>query len=1233
MGRKLCYLTSLLMTGMCLPSGGQTGNGSIQGTVRDPSGAVVPASQVTAEHVATSRRSTTTTNQTGFYLFPSLPPGNYTVTVEAKGLQSWRGDLLLQTGQAAVIDVQLQIGSTAAEITVTADVTPLLTTTQPTLANVVERQRIDQLPLNGRFFQNLIVLTTPGIEGSASNARVYGLRSGSMEYIQDGATLNQRNLGQLAARPPGIDTINEFRVETSVSSAKYNRPASTIVSTKSGSNEIHGAVFHTMRNNGFGVARRRQDFYEKPPQLIRNEFGASLGGPVWLPKLYNGRNRTFIFAAWEDFRLRQGTTISTAMPSMEMRQGDFSGLYNGAGQRITLYDPWSTGPAPTWQRVPFPNNVIPVRLRSPLATYFYSVTPAPTHPHINPVVASNWFGVTPNNQDHRTITTRVDHRLGDNDQIFGRYTYGYRILEQKRGFNNTAPITLDKLANYEFLPVYNHSGVFTWTHVFSPTFFMETVATGSSEDNNYNTSAPGLDTDWAAKLNLPNPFKGYGLPDATNLGFGNFIYQGPRPRKDVTRLITGEQNFTRISGKHALEFGWRYRQELLDVLPDQEQNQGSHSFNSLATALYDPASGSSNVLTVPRTGHDQANFFLGVAAQYSATFNRGWYHLIGQEIATYLQDNWKVTPSLTINAGLRYEYFSPVRERNDVLMGFDPRTRAMASPIPIQRMIELGYTTPAIVREYERLGVRFLSTHEVGLPDRLVNANYRDFGPRVGFAWKHQGVLGRTWVLRGGYGVYRFPTPLRTFNARMRSNPPMTANSRVSINSAAQTPDGLPSYGLRSVPTIIAGLNSRDVLPADAIAPFARGSFSAAAFDPSQPTTKAEEWNLTFETELVKDTLLRMGYVGTRGRNIDLWMRLNDAPNNYVWFVSTGEPIPTGEYAGVARRPLDDQRFGQIEFYTRRGYSNFNGLQLEVQRRYKAGYSYQFFYVMSNALGTGNIDTGNSATNAIFNPEIYLPGAVPLDIDARNRFLNYRRDTEIPKHRFRWNFLLDLPFGQGKRWLSSSHPVMKRLVGGWQVAGYGSWRSRYWGLPTSNWGKLGKVEIYGTKYKIQDCRSGACIPGYLYWNGYIPAHRINSYDAEGRPNGVMGVPENYQPAHQPVWPTPKTGVPPNDPNAALYETNNVTVVLKDGSLQRVGMDTGLHPWRQQYLPGPWVFDMSASLFKVLPITERVKARINLDAFNVFNMPGIGLPGESGILSLQNSNNAPRELQLTLRVSW
>lgn len=1217
-----------------VPLKAQTGNGTIQGAVRDPSGAVIPAVAITAEHVSTARRYETQSTAAGLYVFPTVPTGEYRIVAQMAGLETWRGNLLLQTGQTAVVDIAMKVGGTATEVTVVADaadVTPLLTTTQPTLANVVERQRIEQLPLNGRFFQNLVQLTTPGVEGTGA-PRVYGLRAGSMEFTQDGASLNHRNTNNISARPPGVDTINEFRVETSVSSAKYNRPASTIVSTKSGTNQFHGALFHTARNNGIGVARRRQDFYDKPPQLIRNEYGASVGGPVWLPKIYDGKNRTFFFAAWEDFRLRQAQTLSAQMPTMAMREGDFSGLIDSAGRPITLYDPWSTGAAPRYTRMPYTGNRIPVARRSPLATYLYSVTPAPSLPDVNPVVANNSFFPSPNSQDHRTITVRADHRLSSKDQIFGRYTVGDRLLQQKRTFNNTAPITTDRLANFEYLPVYSHSGVFSWTRIFSPTLFAETVVTGMNEDNNYNTNAPGLDENVASRLKLPNPFNANGLPDATNLGFGNFIYQGPRPRKDVTRVLSGEQNYTWLKGKHQFEFGGRYRKEILDVLPDQEQNQGSHAFNSLATALYDPASGAGQALSVPRTGHDQANFFLGVAAQYSATFNRGWYHLRGEEISGYFQDNWKVTSDLTVNLGVRYEFFSPVRERDNILMGFDIANRQMASPIPIDRMIELGYTTRPIVAEYERLGVKFATTQQAGLPDRLINPNRFDFSPRVGAAWKKV-ALGRQFVLRGGYGSYRFPAPLRTFNARMRANPPMQAFSRISISNAAQTPDGLPNYGLRSAPTTIAGLNSENALPPDAIAPFARGSFGAAAFEPTQATTRADEWNLTLETTILGDTLLRAGYVGTRGRNVDLWIRLNDAPNNYVWFVNTGLPIPTGEFSGVARRPYDNQRFGQVELYTRRGYSNFNGAQFEISRRYKSGYSYQFFYVLSNSFSTGNIDTGNSATNAVFNPEIYLNGAVPQDVDARNRFLNYRRDTEIPQHRLRWNFLMDLPFGKGKKWLSASNKLVNALAGGWQVAGYGSYRSRYWELPTSNWGFLGDVEVYGTKYPIEDCRSGRCQAGYLFWNGYISANRINSTDAQGRPTGVMGVPSNYRPSNLPIWPTPADGGGPSDPNFAFYDTNQVSVRLRNGSEQRVAMDTALHPWRQQYFNAPWVFDMSASLFKTIPVTERVTVRLNADFFQVFNNPGLPAPGANGILSLQNSNNAPRELQLTLRLSF
>jgi hypothetical protein len=1219
----------LLLTGflICTSLFAQTGNGSLQGSVRDNSAAVIPGAKVAIEQLATKRQYAGATSGEGLYFFPSLPPGQYQISVDSPGLKSWKGNITLQAGQSAVVDVTLKIADTSTEIVVTADVTALLTTTQATIANVVERERIEQLPLNGRSFVTLIAQTTPGVEGD----RVNGLRTTSMEFIQDGVTLNQRNVGGPPARPPGLDTIQEFRVETSVSSAKYNRPASTIISTRSGTNEFHGSGFYTMRNNGIGVARRRQDFFSTPPQLIRNEYGLSFGGPVWIPKVYNGKNRTFFFAAWEDFRLRSGANFGSTVPTDAMWNGDFSGLIDGIGRQIVIYDPNTTGAAPSHVRVPFPGNRIPANRQSPVSRFLSGISPRPTQNDVNPLIASNWFGPSPNSQDNRTFTARVDHRLSDKDQIFGRYTKSDRLLSTRRAFNNNSPIPTGNLANFEFSPVYSHNGIFSWTRVWSPSLFMETLVTAMNNDDNYNTSAPGLDKDWASELKLPNPFKANGLPDFVNLGF-NLTFEGPRPRKDVTRLFSIEQNFNKIAGKHQIEFGWRMRSEYLDVLPDQEQNQGRLDFGSLATALYDPASQGNNILTVPRTGNNFANSFLGVAQTYTATFNRGYYYIRGAENSAYIQDNWKVTPNLTINMGVRYEYFSPIREKNEVLLGFDVKSKSIVSPLSTDKLIELGYTNRAILTEFQKVGVTFISPQAANIPNSLINKNWMDFSPRVGFAYKRN-ALGRTWVLRAGMGTYRFPPPLRTFNSRMRSNPPMQASTNRNINNAAQSPDGLGNGGLRTVPSIIAGVNSQNVLTADLIQPFVPGQPGAVSFDVNQPTTYANEWNATLETEIAKSTLLRLSYVGTYSGAIDQWQRINDQANNYVWFTSTGQPLPTGTFSGTARRPFDNRVFGQVEIYRKTGYQHFNSAQIEVQRRYSKGIAYQFFYVLSNSIGTGNIATGDSSTNAVFNPEIYLPGAVPTDYDERNRFLNYRRDTDIPQHRFRWNFLVDLPFGKGKKFLPNANAFWNRLAGGWQLAGSGSFQSRYWSLPTNNFGFLGEREFYGKKYPIEDCRSGQCIPGYLFYNGYIPANRINSVDAQGRPNGVMGVPANYKPAHGPVWPTPANPAP-NDPNTGFFESNDVFLRLNNGSTQRVALNTNLHPWRNQVVNGPWLFGMNASLFKSVPITDRVFLRFNADFFNVFNNPGNNLPdASSGIISLRNSAQDARQMQFTLRLTF
>jgi hypothetical protein len=639
----------------------QTGTGSIQGTVTDASGAAVPGAKVTVTHTPTTRQYNTTTTEVGFYLFPSVQPGPYQMTVEAPGMESWKGELELQVGQIAEISPALKIGATATEVTVAGNVTPLVTTTAPTLATVVERARIEQLPINGRFIDKLLYLTTPGFE-SGSVPRVFGLRY-AVETLQDGAILENRQWQQLPARPPGLDTIEEFRAETSNSSAKMNRPGTVILTTRAGTNEVHGSAFDTLRNSGIGVARAREDFYLKPPHLVRNEFGASLGGPVYLPKIYSGKNRTFFFFAYEGYRLRSASTRSVAMQTLAMRQGDFSGLIDGQGRRYTIYDPLTTGA--DWQRQPFPNDQIPIGRESPLAKYLNSITPAPTHPAVNPLVDANWYGLGFNNTNQTTITTRVDHRLSDRDQLFFRYSHSpsYNWKTSSLGSTSTtsSPTTLDGKANGNIDAGSNDSGVASWTHTFSPTFFSETIFSVQRDHREITAIAPNEDI--ATQLGLSNPFKGVGFPRITDTGFGMDYDSNANLNMDYSRIYNLDQNFTKIHGRHEFQFGGRWRYESLDILADVQESMGHVFFNSLATSLYDPGSGTAYG-SAPFTGHNSANLFLGMATYY-ARFFPDFFHLRAGEKSGYFQDNFKVSSRLTLNLGVRYEYSSPGRDRDN----------------------------------------------------------------------------------------------------------------------------------------------------------------------------------------------------------------------------------------------------------------------------------------------------------------------------------------------------------------------------------------------------------------------------------------------------------------------------------------------------------------------------------------------------------------------------------------
>ena len=309
----------------------QTGTGNIQGTVKDATNAVVPSAKVTIVHTATGGQRNTLTNEVGFYLFPAIQVGDYQISVESPGMEAWRGALVLVAGQSAVVDPVIKPGATATEVTVAGDVTPLLTSTSATVSTVVEHARIEQLPLNGRNISTLFYMTVPGFESGRCPA-ITACATQPRCFRTAPFSKSRVAVAPRAAPWVGYDRRIPCRDAQFIGE---DEPARTfILTTRSGTNDLHGSVFETARNSAIGVARARTEFFNKPPHLARNEFGASLGGPVYIPKAYNGRNKTFFFFSYEGYQLRQSTTRNTSVPTAAMREGDFSGLVDFQGREI-----------------------------------------------------------------------------------------------------------------------------------------------------------------------------------------------------------------------------------------------------------------------------------------------------------------------------------------------------------------------------------------------------------------------------------------------------------------------------------------------------------------------------------------------------------------------------------------------------------------------------------------------------------------------------------------------------------------------------------------------------------------------------------------------------------------------------------------------------------------------------------------------------------------------------------
>ena len=1214
------------------PLPAQSGAGSIQGMIQDATGAAIPSCAVRAVNQKTGVTTNTTSNEIGFYSLPGLFAGSYTVTFTGAGMKKYEATITLQSSQIAILSPKLSVGDVAEQINVQGDTPQLATYDSGTVSTFLDASRIDQLPQNGRNILGLAQQTVPGLE--AGGTRANGLMGEAMEYSQDGAPMTNRNFGGEAntaqSTLPDPDSVQEAKFETLNSSAQFATPATVILTTKSGTNNVHGTLFETARNNYFGVAKARQNPPNfAAPHLVRNEFGGTVGGPVVIPKLYNGKNRTFIFFAFERFSLRQDSSQLVRVPTTAMRNGDFSGLVNGAGILNQLYDPSTTqGAENNYARLPFPNNQIPLSRISPLAKTMYAATPLPQSID-NPLVNSN---INDTNKLQQTVpnwTVRMDHVFNQKNRVYFRFT---DIVQQQQALRNYPSASPANIAGgglpagatgYQTQPVTTISGALGFSHTFSPTFYSETILSQQWQ-RFYVEGNPVSQGNYEAQLGLPNNFGQIGFPEIGS----NLImpYGGTQWNYGMNqRIDTIDENMTKVKGKHTFTFGGRYRHERFGYLSDRSPDQTA--FSSQATAIYDPSTGA-NYGAKANTGYQDADFFLGAAASYSQRKNAPFGRSSLQEFDLYFQDNFRVSSRLTLNLGVRWEgHPAPISDGGN-FSTFSLKTNAIVLKYPINHYIANGYTTQAIIDNLKNLGAKFQTPAEAGLPDAGFYGSWKNIMPRAGFAYSPS-FGKRGTVIRGGYGRYIYPVPIRNSVRYLTAVYPFTAGYSKSYTAANQSSDGLPNSLLRNTQSVIAGFNSQNVVDTQSINALLPGIAMSTTLNADYAPARVDTANFTVEQPLADGSVFRATYVFTHGENLDQNLQYNNAPSTYVWQVATGTTPPTGALASVATRPYDKTVWGGNVVSTKTGWSNDSALQLNYQRPMRKGFGYQVFYVYSRAFRVG----GNTfRDNVLYPAENYAPGVLPAGMPTGtaispsrelNRYQNYHIDTAIPVHRINFNGIVDIPVGKGKRYLGNSNRLVNAFVGGFQLAFTGTVVSQGFQVGAGNWGETSQVKMYKNDVPITDCTSGVCRPAFLWFNGYISPAVINAAK-----NGISGLPTDYKPYLAPIN---------NSPGTTNFGNNNVSVPLKNGTSALTAYNpgpAGANPFSQTILQGPKNFQTDISLYKVFSITERARLRVNVDAFNAFNIQGLRNPdANSGIQSLQNSYWTPRQIQLTMRLSF
>jgi hypothetical protein len=998
----------------------QTALGTITGTVLDPTGAPVTNVDVTARALSTGLTYKGQTNDSGVYVIPNVPIGSFTVTAQAPGFkQMQRTGLNVEVSQRLRVDFSLEVGSVSEAVEVRAEV-PRVQTEDSSLGTVVEQKRIADLPLNGRHVFNLVKIV-PGVvprsnstdgfaevnNQSFSQMRINGGPAYGNQFFLDGVSNTAAVHNEISVVPMS-DAVQEFRVETNALKAEYGQTAGGVVNvvTKSGGNEFRGTMYEFLRNDALDA---RNAFATQPDprtgrlkQVLRyNQYGFTVGGPVLIPRLYNGKNRTFFYSGFEQWKWRstgapQIGTVATA----EQRNGDFSNTRDGLGALIQLYDPATTRPNPNGSgfiRDPFIGNIVPRQRFDALAQRVLPYMPMPNATPTDLRTNSNNFVSLAKSVSDQSVTShRLDHRFTDRDNLFFRYSGTWNTLKNAGwGLGPADPSARNDQRN-------NHNAVLAYTRTIRGNIVNE--LRGGFTRQWLPFLHPSFDQDWPKQLGYPSIIPQDAFPPVQIAGLltiGNPNFSGGLRAQNIGQMV---DQVSIIQGKHSFKAGIDIR-DWRNSFVNRLNPSGNFSFTAALTG---------NPLAPAGTGFGLATFLLGEVSSGTLGY-RPFFQTRAWPLAVYFQDDWKVTRTLTINLGVRYDIAFGFKEVYNRHSNFDPFT--------------LNPRT-------NRLGLLKYSGKEE--PARFFDQDRNNFGPRVGFAWDPWGD-GRT-AIRGGYGLIYLPI-------ESGSIVPDNQNALgFSVDTQFNAPSGQPQRAFRfseGPPAILQPLGA-------AGGPNAFRGQNVRYQDRNSPTGYMQQWNVAIQRAVWGGWTVQAAYVGSKGtklfggnydlnqldpKYLSLGLSLQDSvPNPFA-----GQ-IPTGALAGptISRsqslRPWPD--YLQIATWASPNLSTtYHAVQISVEKRFASGLSLLANFTQAKLIsGCSAIGGGNAGDGCIGE----------FRIGAYNRDLDRSIDADDIARRMVISGVYELPVGKGKRLGSGMNGFVNGLIGGWQVNGIGTLQS---GLP------------------------------------------------------------------------------------------------------------------------------------------------------------------------------------------